>query len=407
MIGRRQVITGLIAATATARMSDSLNAEAEKSEMAEIRAVWLDRSSLVSREEIRATIQQLALANFNLILVNVWSRGYPLWQSAVFAKETGLTIDPGFVGRDPLSEVIEEAALAGLVVMPWFEYGFIGGYSGYFPGVGGEGPLFDRHPDWMARTRSGGGGFSAPGGLFYWMSHSNPEVRQFLIRLVEEVCLRYLIVGVQFDRARYPQLDCGYDSLTLAAYRQHTGDSGVPDPSDSQWMRWRAEQVNRFIVELRQRVKRVSDRLMVSNAPIVYPYSYVNFLQEYPVWVAQGGVDLVMPQIYRRDGDQFEAELNRQLVLVTDRQGFVPGIDSTNPTVAELLRMIEIVRSRQLPGVAIWYYRSLLNKGALDALRQGLFSQRATLPMMLPERSLPLSPPRQHRPDGRRTEVRP
>ena len=75
MIRRRQVITGLIAATATARMAHSFNAEAEKSEMAEIRAVWLDRSSLVSREEIKATIQQLALANFNLILINVWSRG--------------------------------------------------------------------------------------------------------------------------------------------------------------------------------------------------------------------------------------------------------------------------------------------------------------------------------------------
>ncbi|MFN6204269.1 MAG: family 10 glycosylhydrolase, partial [Acidobacteriota bacterium] len=73
----------------------------------EIRAVWLDRSSLVSRQEIRSTLEQLASANFNLVLVNVWSRGYPLWPSGVFARESGLSIDPEYVGRDPLAEVIE------------------------------------------------------------------------------------------------------------------------------------------------------------------------------------------------------------------------------------------------------------------------------------------------------------
>ncbi|MFN9939273.1 MAG: family 10 glycosylhydrolase, partial [bacterium] len=120
------------------------------------------------------------------------------------AKETSLSIDPGFLGRDPLAELIEESARFGLVVMPWFEYGFIGGYSGYYPGVAGQGPLFDRHPEWLARTRAGLTGFTAPGGLFYWMSQTNPEVRQFLIRLVEEVAQSYQIVGIQFDRARYP-----------------------------------------------------------------------------------------------------------------------------------------------------------------------------------------------------------
>jgi uncharacterized lipoprotein YddW (UPF0748 family) len=404
---RRDVLTALLAVAATQiTVKGSLGGTAPPN-LAEIRAVWLDRSSLVTREEIRSTLEQLALANFNLVLVNVWSRGYPLWPSNVYAKETSLSIDPGFLGRDPLAELIEESARFGLVVMPWFEYGFIGGYSGYYPGVAGQGPLFDRHPEWLARTRAGLTGFTAPGGLFYWMSQTNPEVRQFLIRLVEEVAQSYQIVGIQFDRARYPQLDCGYDEHTLTLYRQMSGQKGLPEPGDPQWMRWRADQINLFILELRQRVRGVSARHLVSNAPIVYPYSYVNFLQEYPVWIAQGGVDLVMPQIYRRDSVQFEAELNRQLATVASLDGVVPGIDSTNPTVDELIRMVEIVRSRRLPGVALWYYRSLLNKGALQALRQTVFSQKATLPTILPGRSLPASMNRLPRPDGRRTEARP
>ncbi|MBK7600190.1 MAG: family 10 glycosylhydrolase [Acidobacteria bacterium] len=77
---------------------------------AEVRGVWIDRSSLVSREEIRVTMRQLSESNFNLVLVNVWSRGYPLWQSRVFEKETGMLTDPGYAGRDVLKEVIEEAS---------------------------------------------------------------------------------------------------------------------------------------------------------------------------------------------------------------------------------------------------------------------------------------------------------
>lgn len=375
---------------------------ADQSEGTEVRAVWLDRSSLVSRSEIRATVEQLAAANFNLVLVNVWSRGYPLWPSRTFEIETGFLIDPGFVGRDPLAEVIEESARVGLYVMPWFEYGFIGGYSGYFPGTGGKGPIFDRHPEWLALTRAGTSGFSAPGGLFYWMVQVRPDVQDFLLQLVEEVAASYQVVGIQFDRVRYPQLDCGYDEYTTYLYQQYSGIRPPDNPADSRWMKWRSEGLNSFTASLQQRVKKVSNRLLVSNAPIVYPYSFVNFAQEYPVWVAKGSVDFIVPQIYRRDSQLFEAELERQIAATPDLKGFIPGIDSTNPSIEELIRMVLAVRRRGLSGMAIWYYRSLHDKGALTALGTSVFSQPAQLPWGV-GRSRPLitSPPRQPRPDGR------
>ena len=391
-------------------VSDDGAARAET--MTEVRAVWLDRSSLVSRSEIRSTVEQLAAANFNLVLVNVWSRGYPLWPSRVFESEVGLLVDPGYIGRDPLAEVIEESSRVGLFVMPWFEYGFIGGYSGYFPGVGGRGPVFDRHPEWLARTRSGASGFTAPGGSFYWMVHTRPDVQEFLLSLVEEVARNYQVVGIQFDRARYPQLDCGYDDHSISLYRQENSGNGPPDnPADPVWMRWRAAGLNRFISLLHQRVKSVSGRLLVSNAPIVYPYSYVNFVQDYPAWVVAGAVDFVVPQVYRRDSQQFEAELSRQTAQIEQGAsvpslvGFVPGIDSTNPTVEELVRMVGEVRRRNLPGMAIWYYRSLLDKGALAVLRAAVFSQPAALPWGIGvPRPLNRAAPSLPRPDGRRVQ---
>ena len=96
---------------------------------AEIRGVWAARDSLGTREQIRTMMRNLADANFNVVYVLVWSQGYPLWHSRVFERETGILTDPQYNGRDILQEAIEEAKAVGLTVMPWVEYGFIGGWS--------------------------------------------------------------------------------------------------------------------------------------------------------------------------------------------------------------------------------------------------------------------------------------
>jgi uncharacterized lipoprotein YddW (UPF0748 family) len=129
----------------------------------EFRGVWVARDSLTTRERLKETLAALADANFNAVFINCWSRGYPLWPSDVFERETGQRIDPAFVGRDILTEAIEEAKPLGIAVFPWFEYGFVGGYSEYFPGEGKRGLVFDRHPEWLAATRDGSSQFPVGG----------------------------------------------------------------------------------------------------------------------------------------------------------------------------------------------------------------------------------------------------
>jgi hypothetical protein len=80
---------------------------------AELRGVWVDRSSLVSRDSICEMMQSLASAHCNAVFVNVWSRGYPLWPSDVFERETGIRVDPSYRDRDVLLELIEEGRAAG------------------------------------------------------------------------------------------------------------------------------------------------------------------------------------------------------------------------------------------------------------------------------------------------------
>jgi len=343
----------------------------------EIRGVWVDRTPLATRESIAKMLDDLKNANCNAVFVNVWSRGYPLWRSAVFQQHTGVFTDPVYLGRDVLAEVIEEARPRGLAVIPWVEYGFVIGYTG------GKAPLVEVQPGWLARRKDGSVEFSwAPTTRSYWIAHAHPEGQRFLLDLMRELAANYDVPAIQFDRARYPELDCGYDDATKALYAaEHDGAPPPDDERNAEWMRWRALKLNAFVERIGRVIKSANWRILSTSAPIVYSFSYVNFLQEYPAWIKAGSLDFVSPQVYRSDMAGFTAELDRQLAAVGgDGTRFAPGIDVTNGGTEVLIRSIEICRERKLPGVVIWYYGGLVQKDSWDRLKTTVFQEPASLP---------------------------
>jgi uncharacterized lipoprotein YddW (UPF0748 family) len=358
---------------------------------AELRGVWMARDSLTTKETFRRHLENLAQANFNAVFINVWSRGYPLWPSAVFERETGVRIDPAFAGRDVIAECLEIATPLGLACVPWAEYGFVGGFSGYHPGPGGKGLIFEKHPEWLAMTREGNDAFPVAGTreFFYWIAHTNPEGQAFLTDLMVEIAAKYPVDSIEFDRARYPQLDCGYDNYTKALYaREHDG-AEPPAPTNRAWLQWRARKLNEYIRDLSRRVKAVDWRMTITNAPITYPFGFEMFAQDYPAWLREGSLDYVSPQIYRADLATYTRELDNNIRFLPDTSRLVPGIDITNSKDPDvLIRMIEATRERKLPGVVIWYYLGLESTGALEKLKATVFAEKDTLPWKTSQRPL-------------------
>ena len=341
------------------------------------------RDTLGSREKIAAAMKQLADANFNAAFVNVWSRGYPLWPSDVFERETGTRIDPGYAGRDILREALEEGKANGIAVIPWVEYGFVAGWSGYFPGSGRRGLIFEKHPDWLAKKRNGDVAFPITGGGdYFWMTHAHPDAQEFLIQLMEELARNYDIQAIEFDRARYPELDCGYDDTTRELYAKDNNGNAPPDnPTDARWTRWRADNINAFLKRMTQRVKAIDWRILMTNAPIVFPYGYVTFAQDYPTWMKDGSSDFITPQIYRADIEQYGRELDQQVRSLGDASRLVPGLDITNSRSGEnLAEQIRRTRERGTRGVVVWYHEALNTLKAWDTLKATVFAEKAPLP---------------------------
>lgn len=348
----------------------------------ELRGAWVAwaGNNVPSKKKIAQMMDDLADANFNIVYVDVWRFGYPYFQSEVFYNHTGLWTDPGIEeGRDVLADMIAEAHRVGLEVEAWFEAGFAASQAG-------NTDLFDRYPHWFARKKNGNTSFFANGGIEYkWLSHCNEDAQNFLFELCKEVAAKYDVDGIEFDRVRYPDLDCGYDSATVELYKsEHNGNPPPTNTANSAWVRWRADKLNLFMADMYEKIKAVNPELTISNAPLWYGYE--QFCQDWPAWINEGSLDVVVPQIYYAYNSQYTYRLDIELGKVNDKSTFYPGISTVAngvyTTNAELVKMIESTRARNLEGHVIWFYDNLVTH--FETLKSSVYENPAEIPYREP-----------------------
>ncbi|MFH0992454.1 MAG: family 10 glycosylhydrolase [bacterium] len=368
---------------------EQLNAQA-----VELRGVWMTPRSgnnFWTKEQIARAMDSVAANNFNVVYFNAWSRGWPLWRSTYFFQEAGYYTDPAAGERDLLQEAITEAHRRGLELEAWMEYGFVGWYSGYpLPGFP-KGPLFNKHPDWLARSSSGSDQFPIDQGTFFWMSHNHPAARMFLITLHQELAGKYDLDGIELDRIRYPNLDCGYDSVSIALYKQENNGSEPPaNTADPQWMRWRADKLNSFHAQIYDSIKAINKYLIVSNAPSHYGSgssypAYQSFLQDWKEWLNAGKLDAAQVQMYADPGS-LSAYIPSALNGLTSEAktkvfagvAIKPG--GTAFSASQVVQLITTARNAGLKGVSIWYYNDLFDLNYFSPLKNQAFPLKATLP---------------------------
>jgi uncharacterized lipoprotein YddW (UPF0748 family) len=354
---------------------------------AELRGVWLtnvDSDVLTSQARIDEAMQFLADHHFNVVFPVVWNDARTLYPSAVMDSLFGYRIDPQHAGRDPLAELIEAAHKRGLAVVPWFEFGFAASYRAE------GGPIIDTKPTWAARDRDGA--LLTKNG-FEWMNAYHPAVQDFLHALVLEVVRTYDVDGVQGDdRLPAQPVEGGYSATTDSLYRAtHDGHAPPSDPTNADWKRWRADQLNAFARRLYRDVKAVDSTLQVSWAPSIYPWSYDEYLQDWPAWIDGGYADWVHPQVYRRDLDRYRETLTSQqpdtLDLSTDaRSRMVPGVlmqvGDYRISAEDLVEVVAINRAQGFRGEIFFFYEGLrAHEGALaDTLLATHYAQPAELP---------------------------
>jgi len=273
----------------------------------ELRGVWVsdvDSEVMHSRENMAALAEQAADLHLNALYPVVWSQGETFYPSDVMATHGAPRISNryglGTGDRDPAADWVALGDRHGLDIVPWFEWGLK---------VPADSPLAQRHPEWLSRDDSGRSTFDQDGTTTTYLNFVHPDVQQFYEDLAVEFVTRYAVPTIQFDDHLSLKNTFGYDDHTLARYREETGRTGRPGPTDADWLAWRAAKLTEFVARISKAIRAARPGVELSVSPNPYPWSYKNYVQDWPAWVEQGLVDEVVVQVYRDTMKGFAGEL--------------------------------------------------------------------------------------------------
>ncbi|MBP7460885.1 MAG: family 10 glycosylhydrolase [Candidatus Delongbacteria bacterium] len=360
----------------------------------EVRGVWItnvDSDMLFSHARLVEGIDRLARTGFNVVYPVVWNKGMTLYPSRIMDSLFNLPQDTLLARqkRDPLAELIVEAHRRGMEVIPWFEFGFAASYQQ------NGGHILARKPEWAA-IDSHGRLLTKNG--FEWMDALNPEVQAFMLALVMEVVYRYDIDGIQGDdRLPAMPVEGGYSPSNRELYRrEHTGQNPPADPRDYRFMRWKASHLNKFARRMYHSVKAADNHLVVSLAPNIYSWGYLEYLQDSKTWLDSLYCDQYIPQTYRWNiRDYKELALNIYGESESDGSGFLNAYWKNRSVPGIILKsgdrynrqdyVLEAVRFNRLLGIQgeiFFFYEGLgdRNNHLADTLYHYVYHEPARLP---------------------------
>ncbi|QYX33168.1 glycoside hydrolase family 10 protein [Sphaerospermopsis torques-reginae] len=326
----------------------------------EIRGVWITNNDLdifKDRAKVNDAVTKLRRLNFNTIYPVVWNSGYVMYPSKI-AKD--LEIQPfvfrGSDGHDILADVINQAHRQNLLVVPWFEFGFMTPQTS---------ELALNKPEWLTKKRDGSETSVSAAGEVAWLNPFHPEVQQFITDLLVELTSNYDIDGIQFDDHTSLPHEFGYDQYTVDLYRQEMEKDPPADSQDPEWVKWRADKITDFMVRLNQRIKEIKPKVIFSVSPNYYDFAYKLQLQDWLNWVRLNIVDELIVQVYRSDLNSFAAKIVRPEMqevqqLIPTGVGIMAGLRTSPVPMRQITEQVRNAQ-RQGLGVVFFYYETLWN----------------------------------------------
>jgi uncharacterized lipoprotein YddW (UPF0748 family) len=346
---------------------------------AEIRAVWLDRGTIVragSQWGLEQIFDRLEEAGINTVFFETVNAGYPIYPSEVAPEQNPLVRN-----WDPLEAAVTLAHERDMEIHAWV-WIFAAGNQLHNALVNQPtdypGPIITAHPTWANVDNRGE--MIPPGQTKPFLDPANPEVRSYLLRLFEEIVTNYDVDGLQLDYIRYPFQDpgagrtYGYGIAARQQFQQLTGvDPTEISPSDrdlwEEWTEFRVGQVDSFVADTAELLHQLDPNLILSAA--VFPMSEHErthkIQQHWEAWAERGDVDLIVVMSYAMDTNRLQ-QLT-QPWLESDALSstiILPGIRLLNLSESATLDQIQALRDMPSGGYALFAAENL--NGTLQAV---------------------------------------
>jgi len=348
----------------------SATAEDKKVQRGEVHALWAHPPDVgMTAESVRAFVAQCKRAHIDVIVMDVKdSIGALYWKSKRFPQ----AIAKGYENFDMLEHLVRESHAVGIKVDAWL--------VDYMEGANGA--AFREHPEWAQLNPDGETTLSEKLGKknpypYVWMCPARRPgyTDQWLIPLYEEIVANYKVDSVHHDYVRYmgdvaPEGYCfcdyclkhiprhamlSYETRPEERYRVKPGQprieanwwsdptmlpadwdkrdrrekadyilngSTIPGgPADMRYFfyDYRTHQIEKFVRETTEAVKRINPKVGVSAAVFKNPITSARFIgQHWDQWIPW--IDVYMPMTYRSHfAGSFESYLDH-LTESTERQ---------------------------------------------------------------------------------------
>jgi uncharacterized lipoprotein YddW (UPF0748 family) len=364
------------------------------------------------KAQYRSLLDLAQRLNFNAVFVHIRPSGDALWPSRYDPWSEWLTgkRDGQSPGWDPLQFLVSEAHARNLEFHAWFNP-----YRAGQPAPDGAGPDIGQlapnhplrqHPDWAVVYP-----VNATGSRLYY-NPGIPEARRLVEDAMLDAVARYDVDGVHFDDFYYPYPVAGQDFPDDATFAQY--GAGFASKGN-----WRRDNVNKLIQEMSQRVKVLKPWVKFGVSPFgiwrnhaTDPLgsdtrgleSYDEIYADTRLWVKQGWLDYIVPQLYWNIGFEL-ADYARLLPWWSDvvagtgvqlyigQADYRVGQPGAWSDPAELDRQLVLNQQYQVQGSIHFSARSVAGDklGAVSRYVADRYATPALVPMMprLPESAPP------------------
>ncbi|ACO47537.1 Conserved hypothetical protein, precursor (plasmid) [Deinococcus deserti VCD115] len=317
------VIKSVQKPAATHQVAESRRAPGPLQTGPAMRGLWVDAfgPGFKTPGEVDRLIADARAMNINTLFVQAVKRGDCYCNGSLLPR----TEDPAVPAEfDPLADVLTKAHAHGIKVHAWVIPTAVSNRAVRYPVTNPE-HVVNAHgegdeQDWLMRNSGG----SMWAGNDQQLDIGHPDARRYMVDAIQSVAAAYNIDGVQLDRVRYPDpsgtvQDWGYNPGAVAAYQAESETTETPAPGDARWTAWRREQVNALVSEVSGAVRSARPGTVISVAAITYgagprtreafasTRTYAEVLQDWPLWLADGNVDLVVLMNYKREAHAGQA----------------------------------------------------------------------------------------------------
>jgi uncharacterized lipoprotein YddW (UPF0748 family) len=370
-----------------------------RSDTVEARALWVSRFEYSTAASIAAIMTDAKIANLNIVYFQVRGVADALYRSNVEPCSIRLCSKLGGTPTwDPLEVAVKEAQDRGIQLHAW-----INAFTGWTPtstatcnalvesDAGNPRHVLLANPWWRVVDNTGAAHACPNTEESVWMSPGIPGVRTQLARVAADITRRYGADGIHLDFIRYPGLKWSHDTTSLRVFGMN------PATNAAAWDNFRRAQVSAAVKETHDSVVAVRPKAVLSAAVWgIYEdkwnwnssRGFSQYFQDPRAWASAGTLDVANPMIYWRIRGNY-CEYTDWSCLADDHlNGFRPSGRHVyvgmlaDLGAAEMIKAIELGRTKKAHGFTIFSYGSAKAAGLFPLLKNGVFRLPARVPTM-------------------------